>query len=150
MSSLHFELLDWPAARAGASPVRREVFIMEQGVPADLEWDEWDAVSLHCLAVDETHVVRGTGRLLPDDDQGVARIGRMAVMREWRHRGVGAGILEALLHAASQRKTRRIELHAQVQATAFYARYGFREEGDIFDEAGIPHLTMVRLLDPLK
>jgi predicted GNAT family N-acyltransferase len=71
-------------------------------------------------------------------------------MREWRHRGIGAGILEALIHAARQRKTFRIELHAQVQATAFYGRYGFREAGNIFDEAGIPHVTMAKVLDPVK
>lgn len=71
-------------------------------------------------------------------------------MREWRHHGVGAGILDALVKAANQRKTRRIELHAQVQAAAFYQRYGFSETGGIFDEAGIPHITMARVLAPVN
>lgn len=149
-SSIQFRLLDWAAAHEAASATRREVFIVEQGVPADLEWDTWDALSLHCLAVDGTGTALGTGRLLPDDNQGTARLGRMAVLAAWRGRGVGTGILGALVDAARQRNTRRIELHAQVHAAAFYRRCGFCEEGGIFDEAGIPHIAMFRMLNPLN
>lgn len=150
LSSIQFQLLDWSAAREAASATRREVFILEQGVPEDLEWDAWDALSLHCIAFDDSGAVLGTGRLLPDDSHGTARLGRMAVLAAWRGRGIGAGILGALITAARQRNTHRIELHAQVHATAFYRRFGFREESGIFDEAGIPHIAMIRMLDPLS
>jgi predicted GNAT family N-acyltransferase len=144
MQSVQFHLLSWSEARSQASPVRRSVFIVEQSVPAELEWDEWDDVSMHCIASAADGQVIGTGRLLPDDERGTARIGRMAVSSKWRGRGIGAGILNALTEAAALRGTHRIELHAQVHAAAFYKRFGFREHDGIFDEAGIAHVAMTR------
>jgi len=130
-------LLDWNAARDQARRVREEVFVREQGVPIEMEWDEWDERCVHALAIDRAGQAIGTGRLLPD-----GRIGRMAVLRAWRGRGVGAAILEALMQQARERRMAEITLHAQTYATGFYERHGFSTEGEIFMEAGIPHVTM--------
>jgi len=130
-------VLAWPEALALARPVREAVFIVEQRVPRELEWDEWDDPSEHAVACDAQGRAIGTARLLPD-----GRIGRMAVLREWRGRGVGAGLLEALLGRARERSMPRVSLHAQTHAAGFYRRFGFSERGGEFSEAGIPHVEM--------
>jgi predicted GNAT family N-acyltransferase len=124
-----------------AAPVRVTVFVHEQGVPADLECDAFDAVSRHALALDAQGRPIGTGRLLPD-----GHIGRMAVLQAWRGRGVGAALLLRLLQAAREDGVQRVALNAQVRAVGFYSRYGFAPEGAEFFEAGIAHLAMVRHL----
>ncbi|MCP4636838.1 MAG: GNAT family N-acetyltransferase [Methyloversatilis sp.] len=121
-------------------PLRREVFIVEQGVPEELEWDAYDAVSVHALALIDGEAV-GCGRLLPD-----GHIGRMAVRRAFRGRGIGRAVLDALLAAAAGRGLGLLQLHAQTHAQGFYAQAGFVAEGAEFDEAGIPHRRMVRRL----
>lgn len=139
------ELLDWTHARALAQPVRSAVFVVEQGVPAELEWDEWDERSVHALArLGAT--LAGTGRLLPADEHGAVKIGRMAVLKPFRGRGVGAVILRALLARAAETGAREAVLHAQTSAAGFYRGNGFRERGDEFFEAGIPHVEMVLAL----
>lgn len=130
-------LLDWNTAREPARRIREEVFVREQGVPIEMEWDEWDERCVHALAVGATGETVGTGRLLPD-----GRIGRMAVLRTWREQGVGAAILQALLQRARQLSLPEVTLHAQTYATGFYERFGFIAEGESFMEAGIPHVTM--------
>lgn len=127
----------WVHDVAALQAVRRQVFIEEQGVPEQLEWDEWDAVSLHVLAQDAAGRAIGTGRLLPD-----GHVGRMAVVRDWRKHGVGGALLDALLDAARARGLAEIVLNAQTHALGFYARRGFLVEGDEFDDAGIPHRRM--------
>ena len=148
MLSVRFDNLAWPDAAAMARPIREQVFVHEQQVPIELEWDEWDAVSLHCIARTAENVVIATGRLLPADDAGTARIGRMAVAREWRGKGVGRGVLQSLLQAAESRGTAEIELHAQTHAAEFYRLCGFTQTGEPFDEAGIPHVTMRMTIKP--
>ncbi len=113
------------------------MFIEEQRVPESLEWDEFDAVSLHLLAETEAGMVIATGRLLPD-----GHIGRMAVLPEWRRRGVGYAVLLVLIEAARARGDQSVRLHAQVHALGFYGKAGFVAEGPVFDDAGIPHRTM--------
>jgi predicted GNAT family N-acyltransferase len=135
-------ILDWADAREEACRVRFAVFVEEQHVPPAIELDEWDARSEHALAVDEAGRAIATGRLLPD-----GHIGRMAVLPAWRGRGVGAAILEALLARAAERGVARTVLNAQTHACGFYARFGFRQVGGEFMEAGIPHVTMERRLD---
>ena len=134
------ELMDWERARPHAAPVRFAVFVHEQRVPAEIELDEMDAVSLHALAFHGKEAV-GTARLLPD-----GHVGRMAVLKAWRGRGVGSLLLENLVQEAKNRGHRQVVLAAQVHAIAFYERHGFRCEGPEFDEAGIPHRNMQRAL----
>lgn len=117
------------------------VFIVEQRVPESLEWDEFDAVSMHALAQDADGQAIGTGRLLPD-----GHIGRMAVVRDWRGRGVGSAVLEFLVDCAQKRGDGAVHLNAQTHAIGFYQRYGFVAHGDEFQDAGIPHRQMTRKL----
>jgi predicted GNAT family N-acyltransferase len=138
---LSIRMLTWIEARTDASAIREAVFVAEQGVPAEIELDEWDERCDHALAVDARGRAIGTGRLLRD-----GHIGRLAVLREHRGRGVGAAILEALIERARQRGMRRVVLNAQTHAAGFYARFGFAVSGDEFVEAGIPHVEMARAL----
>ncbi len=130
-------ILAWSEAHALARPVREKVFVEEQQVPRELEWDEWDERCEHALACDAEGCTIGTARLLPD-----GRIGRMAVLRDWRGQGVGTALLEAMLERARARSMARVTLHAQIQAAGFYRRFGFSERGREFLEAGIPHVEM--------
>ncbi len=134
------ELGDWPSMRSSAEPVRYAVFVEEQKVPAEIELDEFDPVSVHALALDGQGRALGTGRLLPD-----GHIGRMAVLKQARGRGVGSALLRRLIDAARLRGDRQLVLSAQTHAIAFYARFGFVAEGEVYDDAGIPHQRMRRV-----
>jgi predicted GNAT family N-acyltransferase len=138
-------IMAWPEALPHARPVRKNVFIEEQKVPREMEWDEWDDQCDHAVAFDVQDNPIGTARLLPD-----GRIGRMAVVKGWRGKGVGAALLRAMLDRARRRSMARAVLHAQVQAAGFYRRFGFSERGGEFLEAGIPHVEMTLDLSPLK
>lgn len=131
------QLMAWSDALPLARAVREKVFIDEQNVPRELEWDEWDERSDHAVALDGGSNAIGTARLLPN-----GRVGRMAVLRNWRGQGVGAALLEALLRLAGERGMREVTLHAQTHAAGFYRRFGFNARGDEFLEAGIPHVEM--------
>jgi len=130
--------------REAAYAVRRLVFQDEQHVPLELEFDTDDDRALHLIAK-AGDVVVGTGRLVLHPD--FAKIGRMAVLREWRRHGVGRALLQALMAEAVRSGARRALLHAQVQAIGFYERSGFIAISEEFDEAGIPHRRMERELD---
>ncbi|KPK58467.1 MAG: GNAT family N-acetyltransferase [Gammaproteobacteria bacterium] len=130
---------DWDKDRDVIRRVRQAVFVVEQSVPADLEWDGQDEACLHVLAESSNRDVIGTGRLQPS-----GKIGRMAVLRPWRGIGVGSAILRALIVAASELGIDEVYLHAQNRAVPFYDRFGFEAEGDEFMEAGIPHRLMRR------
>lgn len=119
--------------------VREPVFVQEQQVPIELEWDAFDPQCVHVLARDRTGRPIGTGRLTPE-----RKIGRMAVLREWRGKGVGEAMLRALLDEAAHHRLPEVRLHAQVSALRFYAKHGFVPIGDRFMEAGIEHQTMRR------
>ncbi|MFZ6644112.1 GNAT family N-acetyltransferase [Undibacterium sp. TJN25] len=136
-SDLHVTLGDWASLEKDAHAIRYEVFVVEQKIPAELEWDIKDAECLHAVAYDAQHQALGTGRLLPD-----GHIGRMAVRQSARGQGVGAAILQALMEQARVRGYTDVKLNAQTSAEAFYERNGFIREGDVFEEAGIPHLHM--------
>ncbi|HQW29466.1 MAG TPA: GNAT family N-acetyltransferase [Verrucomicrobiales bacterium] len=131
----------WESTRCDLLAVRREVFIVEQGVPEEIEIDDYDAVSLHFLAVDTDGVPIGTARLLPD-----GRIGRMAVMSRWRRCGVGRSLMMAVIKAARQQGKTEMHLHAQVHSIGFYESLGFEVCGEEFEEAGILHREMHRQL----
>ena len=132
--------MEWHEARERASPIRFEVFVREQRVPAEIELDDMDAQCLHALAFHQEKAV-GTGRLLPD-----GHIGRMAVLKPYRGKGIGAAMLERLIEAARARGEREVALSAQVHAVPFYRAHGFVEEGAEYEEAGIVHQAMRRVL----
>jgi predicted GNAT family N-acyltransferase len=132
------ELMGWEEARPLASPIRFEVFVREQRVPAEIELDAQDALSLHAIGFLAEKAV-ATGRLLPD-----GHIGRMAVLQAWRGRGIGGRILARLMEAARRRGDREVALSAQVHAVGFYRAHGFRPVGEVYQEAGIDHQAMVR------
>ena len=132
---------DWSRDVTQLRQVRAAVFVVEQGVPLDLEWDGIDAECAHVLAYNDDNLAIGTGRLLSD-----GHIGRMAVLEPWRHRGVGSALLRELMAIAKERGMQEVVLNAQIQASAFYERHGFVAEGESFLDAGIPHLRMRRPL----
>jgi len=135
--AVRVELGEWTALRTHAEPVRHAVFVEEQKVPAEIELDGFDPVSVHALAFDREGRVLGTGRLLPD-----GHIGRMAVLRRSRGTGVGSALLQALLQEARARGDRQVLLSAQAHAIPFYERFGFVAEGEEYDDAGIAHRVM--------
>jgi YbgC/YbaW family acyl-CoA thioester hydrolase len=135
----------WAELGGDAGRIRTEVFVNEQRIPADLEWDEADASSVHAVACNRLGQAVATGRLLPAEG-GIAKIGRMAVHQVLRGCGFGEQVLRALADVAARRGDRGIELHAQRTAREFYARLGFEPQGAPYEEAGIPHITMTRAL----
>jgi YbgC/YbaW family acyl-CoA thioester hydrolase len=135
----------WSDLGTDASRIRTEVFVREQRIPAELEWDEADATAIHAVAYNRIGQAVATGRLLPASD-GVAKVGRMAVHQVLRGCGYGEQVLRALAAVAHQRGDRGIELHAQRTARDFYARLGFLPQGEPYEEAGIPHINMTSAL----
>lgn len=133
--------VNWNEAADTLSAIRRQVFIQEQQVPEELEWDRLDAQCIHALAEDGEGNPIGTGRLLPD-----GHIGRLAVLKSWRRRGVGSALLLHLMQCARKCGITNAALNAQTYAIGFYQRHGFRPEGEIFMDAGIPHQKMTRAL----
>jgi predicted GNAT family N-acyltransferase len=138
---IRVELMDWEKARPVAGPLRFAIFVGEQNVPEGIELDDQDEHCLHAIAYDVDGKAIGTGRLLPD-----GHIGRMAVVKDWRRRGVGAEILRALMDEARRRGHAEVQISAQLQAKEFYAGFGFEPEGKIYTEAGILHQKMRRRL----
>lgn len=128
---------DWARDAVRLAAVRREVFVDEQGVPEALEWDEHDAASVHVLALAADGTPVGCARLLPD-----GHAGRMAVRAGWRGQGIGRALLAAVMDAARRRGHVTVRLSAQTHAAGFYARAGFVVVGEVYEEAGIPHVAM--------
>ena len=135
------ELMSWEQAQPVAGPLRFAIFVGEQNVPAGIELDDQDANCVHAIAYDAEGKAIGTGRLLPD-----GHIGRMAVVAEWRRRGVGAELLSALIEEARKRGHAKVLLAAQLQAAEFYRNQGFVAEGKVYEEAGILHQQMSKQL----
>jgi predicted GNAT family N-acyltransferase len=134
------QVVDYPTYEAQIHSIRTEVFVNEQSIPAELEVDQEDWVSTHVLAFCAGRVV-GTGRLTP-----AGRIGRVAVSRPIRRRGVGFCIMQTLLDVAKHQHHEEVVLAAQCHAIEFYEKLGFRSEGDIFREVGIAHIMMRKQL----
>ena len=134
---MRIELGDWQSLRRWAEPLRFAVFVEEQNVPAEIELDSFDALSVHAVVFDANGEAVGTGRLLPD-----GHIGRMAVAKSARGSGVGSALLRALMDEARRRGHAHAVLSAQTHATGFYSRHGYSAYGDEYDDAGIPHIDM--------
>ena len=144
-SMLDVRVGDWATLGAAAKAIRSEVFIVEQKIPIEMEWDEADAQCVHAVAFNRLGLPLATGRLLRPAPQ-LARIGRMASSQAVRGAGVGRAVLDALLQAARDRGDTEVVLHAQLSAAPFYSRAGFNARGAVFEEAGIAHIEMTRAL----
>jgi len=140
MEGTDFYVTTWGADRPQLQQVRRAVFIEEQEVSEEEEWDDDDLVSVHVLATRNREPV-GTGRLSP-----AGKIGRIAVLSEVRGLGIGGRILDMLIQEALHKGLLDVHLNAQVHAIPFYEKHGFTAYGEVFDEAGIPHRRMRRNL----
>ncbi|MBT8131987.1 MAG: GNAT family N-acetyltransferase [Gammaproteobacteria bacterium] len=134
-------LAQWDRDEETIRKIRQIVFVDEQQVDPELEWDGEDAMAIHALAGPTSGNIVATGRLQKD-----GKIGRMAVLTQWRKQGFGAAILDKLVDAATSRGMKRVYLHAQTHALPFYANHGFVASGPEFDEADIPHRMMQRTL----
>jgi len=136
-------IADWhnPEDQKALRMIRQCVFIEEQSVPAELEWDEFDDNSTHFLAIVDNKPV-ATARLKPD-----GQFGRMAVLSPYRHQGVGSALLQFVMRQAKNKNLKTLYCHAQTSALDFYQRHGFNTYGDEFDDAGIPHFAMNIRLD---
>ncbi|KXS32634.1 MAG: GCN5-related N-acetyltransferase [Candidatus Gallionella acididurans] len=130
-------LVCWHDGEPLLKSIREAVFIREQGVPAELEWDEFDKSCRHALALSQRGEAIGCGRMFSN-----GHIGRIAVMQQWRKKKVGTAIVEALLDYARAHDYKEVDVDAQTQALPFYRGFGFAEQGEEFIDAGLPHIKM--------
>ncbi|MBQ0724630.1 MAG: GNAT family N-acetyltransferase [Cycloclasticus sp.] len=132
---------DWLTTKHLAKPIRLSVFVKEQGVPANIELDPLDPDCQHFIALDEQARPIATARL------GVTgKLGRMAVLKAYRRKGAGRLLLDAVNVYAISQGLHRLTCHAQTEAAGFYKKQGFVTTGMPFQEAGIEHLKMVKVL----
>ena len=141
LKDLKIEVVKWHDAENHLRQIRANVFIEEQNVPEELEWDEYDQDCVHVI-VWTNNIAIATGRLLE-----AGQIGRMAVLKKYRNTGIGKKVLAKLLSIAEVKNLENVFLHSQVKAIEFYKKFGFEVEGDVFDDAGIPHIKMTKKLD---
>ena len=142
-STVKIQLTQWNQHQSELKSIREQVFIQEQNVPIELEWDNEDETALHLLAqveVKDKSLAIGTARIIINNEH--AHIGRMAVLSQWRNQGVGAKILQACIDICQQHGVKQIALNAQTVAIPFYQKVGFQVIGDEFMDAGIPHKKM--------
>ena len=134
------KLTRWDKDQKLLSEIRRAVFIEEQQVPEDLEWDDDDKTCVHVLVSDNNKPI-AAGRIKMN-----GHIGRMAVLKDYRSKGIGSAVLEALINFSKTLKMKSVYLHAQTTAIPFYEKHGFKTSSDEFMDAGIPHKTMGKQL----
>lgn len=144
MSSTIVRKADWPKDMVDIMRIREAVFINEQNIPPEQEWDELDTASTHFLAIDGQYTM-GTARLTKETDD-CARISRVAVLKDWRGLHIGDEILNAVFKEAMDQGFTTLALTAQKHATNFYTHFGFEVISDEFLEVGIPHVEMVKKL----
>lgn len=142
MKKFHIEQTSWDKDRKNLIELRTRVFINEQLVPPDLEWDGYDSDCWHVLAKSENGQCIGTARMLYD-----GHIGRMAVLTEFRKHGVGSAMLSELHKIAKIQGIDCVFLHAQTSAIDFYKKHGYSIKSEEFMDAGIPHVTMEKKLN---
>ena len=131
-------ITSWQKDKDVLAKIRRHIFIEEQNVPEELEWDEHDNSSTHFFVTSDDRVI-AVARLKTD-----GQIGRMGVLAEYRRQGIGSKLLNFVLQLAASRNLDKVYLHAQTQAIAFYQEHGFIAQGDVFFEANIPHREMLK------
>jgi predicted GNAT family N-acyltransferase len=137
-SSVTIRPASWQQDNTALRLIRKQVFMQEQNVPEELEWDGEDDDAFHLLAEDNEGNPIGTARMLSD-----GHIGRVAIVAPWRGHGVGTALMQRLLHQARDDGHRTVFLDAQLDAIDFYRRLGFKEEGKTFLDAGILHRHML-------
>lgn len=136
-NSFTVSLVTWHDGEPLLKSIREAVFIREQGIPAELEWDGHDKGCRHALAISHQGDAIGSGRMLAD-----GHIGRIAVLPQWRKQKVGTAIMEALLDYARANDYQQVDVDAQTYAMPFYRKFGFAEHGETFMDAGLPHIRM--------
>jgi len=144
MFKLSYKLVAGDRELEGAFEIRRQVFVEEQGISEDLVFDGHDGEALHMVVKDGQRVI-GTARVLFLADNQ-AKLERMAVLRPFRHKGIGKGIVSFLNEELRDRQLEQVVLHAQYGVVAFYKSCGFEELGMPFWEAGIKHMKMQKRL----
>ena len=137
----YIEMGNWSLMQKAAQAVRTAVFVREQGIAPEDEWDADDATALHAVLFDVKGLPLGNARLL-QPSVNIAKVGRMAVLAKERGQGYGARLLQALVREARRRGHKEVRLSAQRTAEGFYAAHGFHPVGEPFDEVGIPHVEM--------
>ena len=137
----YIEMGGWLLMQNAAQAVRTAVFVHEQGIAPEDEWDADDATALHAVLFDVNGQPLGNARLLQPSVK-VAKVGRMAVLEKARGQGYGARLLHALIREAKRRGHKEVHLSAQRSAEQFYAAHGFSAVGEPFDEVGIAHIEM--------
>jgi len=136
------ETQSWLAARHAAYAIRHAVFVEEQGIPAELEIDDYDPIAEHALAFVDGRCVATARIYLDEQDPSKAKIGRMAVLKDFRGQGIGTALLGEAIRVGMMQGASVFELHAQQSAAPFYAKLQFKPDGTIFDEVGIAHQRM--------
>ena len=136
---------DWnnPGDQADIRHIREQVFINEQNVPVELEWDELDKTSSHLLVTTRGKQPVATARIHMPDGSPAAHIGRMSVLPGYRRQGIASEMLSMLIELAMENSCESIELNAQTTAIPLYEKHGFRAVGEEFPDAGIPHYKML-------
>ncbi len=133
--------VQWQQAAEELKNIRTEVFIKEQNVPEELEWDEEDHICKHLLVLHNEQPI-ATARILQ-----TGQIGRMAVLKNYRNQGIGTAMLKNLLELATAMQLQSVFLNAQIEAISFYKKFGFIEQGDLFNDAGIMHKRMIKTFE---
>ena len=136
--NIKIHITSWRNDKEVLAKIRRHIFIEEQNVPEELEWDEHDNSSTHFFVTSDDRVI-AVARLKTD-----GQIGRMGVLAEYRKQGIGSKLLNFILQLAANRNLDKVYLHAQTQAISFYEEHGFIAQGDIFFEVNIPHRQMLK------
>ena len=143
------ETQSWVVARDAAYAIRYAVFVEEQGIPVELEIDDYDPIAEHALAFVDGRCIATARIYLDEQDPSKAKIGRMAVLKDFREQGIGTALLGEVIRAGMMQGASVFELHAQQSAVPFYAKLQFKPDGAIFDEVGIPHQCMRLVLGSL-
>jgi predicted GNAT family N-acyltransferase len=141
----------WADGFHEAYPIRLQVFVHEQNIPIDLEIDEYDPTATHLIVFLNLKPI-GTARIFNADEneESHLKIGRLALLEEHRHQGIGSKMMEILLDYAQIRNCKKISLNAQIDALAFYEKFGFKADEQVFDEGGILHRQCIKYLVNVK
>jgi len=143
LATLKFKLYKWEDAKNILIPLRKSVFIREQLVPEEVEWDDWDNKANHIVLTFHNSPI-GCSRLIFIDK--ILYLERMAIIKSKRNQGFGSKLVYEIIRIAKNKKIKEIRISAQIQAMSFYQKIGFIAQGEIFNDAGIKHIKMMLLI----